>query len=366
MINWLKNRLTPAKIDAPRWAELAEALEETWDNLFSVPFDQAANLRSIYTSDEQGQRRKLAEYGNRYEKYLSTEYLPIMLAMRKLEMLQKDTAVPLEMMLIRSLGSAAENPIKPLYALSGDTYGTKFYTLDELDQLGIKVAYDTVQLAVDGTWKVTTPATQKLGKSLPYLTSRVAVVVDVSDTTTAINTTQLIEDFKFIKPLHIVFNGIYYQMYLTSQVSIRTDYSLLMQKEIVQHVSRLPVDGLWKLDGSKKVKSSADYRFGCSKLIEADFFKTEKLGKFRKLGVLEQRKLDGSWKVGGLKVDGSWKLDGSKRIGAFVKLGRMYSRTRLDGSWWLGSTKKLDGSWKVGGTSRSVTAEANIRIRKVK
>lgn len=365
MINWLKNRLSPSKAKSDRWVELSEALEQTWDDLFTIPFGSAASLRSIYTADEAGQRRKLAEYGKRYEKYIDAEYLATTLAMRKLEMLQKDTALPTELMVLRTLGSAAVNPIKPLYALSEEVYGSNFYTAEQLAELGIAIEYGPTTIRqVDGTWKVKDPAEIQLGRSLPFLTSRVAIVVELLDLQHAFDAVRLKSDFSYLKPLHIVLDKIMYQASLNLSVTVRSEYGLAMSKSIDQHVTTLPLDGIWKLNGTKKITSRADYQFAGSKVIELDFAKTEKLGKTLKtLGTLEHRKLDGSWKVGGIALDGTWRLDGSKKLTA-LRLGRMYSKLKLDGSWWLGSTKRLDGGWKVGGTSKTVTAEARINIRK--
>lgn len=364
MINWLKNRLSPNKNKSERWVELSEALEQTWEEQFTVPFDAVATLRSIYTADEAGQRRKLAEYGKRYEKYLDPQNIAVTLAMRKTEMLQKDTALPSELMVLRVLGSKAINPIKPLYALSEDNYGQSFYTLEQLTEMGVSVEYGpTVAPQLDGTWKLTDPANITLGLSAPFLTSRVAMVVDLSDLKYDMDISQVKEDFSTLKPLHIVFHGIMYQMYLDFAVQPRQAFSLSMEKNMSQHL-RLRLDGVWKLDGAKKIKSFIDGSVAVSKSIDIDFTRFEKLGKpLKTLGTMECKRLDGSWNIGGSRLDGSWQLSGTKKLSSMC-LGRTYNKTKLDGSWWLGTTRHLDGGWKLGGAPKTVTAEAQITIRK--
>lgn len=364
MINWLKNRLSPNKNKSERWLELSEALEQTWEDQFSVPFDAVATLRSIYTADEAGQRRKLAEYGKRYEKYLDPQNLAVTLALRKMEMLQKDTALPTELLILRVLGSKAINPIKPLYALSEDNYGQSFYTLEQLAEMGISVEYGPIIAPqIDGTWKLTDPTNIKLGSNIPFLTSRVAMVIDLSDLKYDMNMLQVKDDFNILKPLHVVFQGIMYQMYLDFAVQPRQVFNLSMEKNMSQHM-RLRLDGVWKLDGFKKIKSFIDGNISVSKSIDIDFTRFEKLGKpLKALGNAEGKRLDGSWNIGGSRLNGSWQLSGVKKLSS-VCLGRAYSKTKLDGSWWLGTTRHLDGGWKLGGTLKTVTAEAQITIRK--
>ena len=325
MMNWLKNRLSPNKNKSERWLELSEALEQTWEDQFSVPFDAVATLRSIYTADEAGQRRKLAEYGKRYEKYLDTNYLGVTLAMRKLEMLQKDTALPSELMVLRVLGSAALNPIRPLYALSEQTYGSHFYTEEQLTQMGIAIEYGPVTVRqVDGTWKLKTPAEITLGRSLPYLTSRVALVVDLSELEYPPNTEQLIEDFNYIKPLHIVLNGIMYQMFMQMSVQTRHYYSMFFEKKLTQYYpGNLLLNGSWKL--GTNINHTAHSLNGGWKLNG-----NMVLGAYQTSGTVHQ-------------TIGERKIFSSGKATKTIELADNYVHARLGES-----LLRLDRTWKIG------------------
>lgn len=233
MIGWLTKRLSPAKGENSRWQQLAEALQETWDNQFSSLFEDTAKLISIWTSTPDGQRRKLAEYGERYEKDLDEKHLPVMLGMRKIEMLQKETALPAELMVLRMLGSNTENPIKPLYALTAAGYEQgKFHTSDEIaDMAGL-----------------TEP---------PLLTSRVVIVVNIGDLQnplTQAQITRLVDGFNYLKPLHIVYQGILYVIGFSVFVNAGSENSMTMRKSIVMRYSRnLALDGSWKLGSGNKI-----------------------------------------------------------------------------------------------------------------
>lgn len=243
MLNWLKNRLSPAKAKTPRWQDLAGALELFWDELFTKGengFDANANLRSIYTADEAGKRRKLAEYGERYEKNLELANLEIALALRKTEILEKDTSFPSEMLIVRSLGSRATNPITPLYALPDENYGSRFYTLEQLAKNGVTLDYasEVIVPRLDGSFSIADPSEMLLGSSLPFLTSRVAFVIELTDLAKAFDNSvyqQIKADFKYIKPLHIVFQYFIFKINLLIQIYTSHFYSLFMEKSLTMY-----------------------------------------------------------------------------------------------------------------------------------
>lgn len=342
MLNWLKKRLSPVKAATTRWVELAETLEETWDNQFTALADPVAALRSIYTADEDGQRRLLAEYGDRYERQLGTEHLAVVLGMKKLEIMQKDTALPLEMMVVRTLGSTVENPVQPLYALSEEQYGAHFYTADQLADMAVSLGYvDPLSvLKLDGTWQVTDNipyAISRLSKGLPYLTSRIAVIADLFSFTSPPDTQLIKDNCRYMKPLHIVMNGVIYIGRMTisfanedinpayNRHGIIHAYSMQMVKSLTQHYpGNLLVDGSWRMGRD---------------------------------AVYETPQLDGGWTLDGLTKVGqpllilageSFQTIGERKIyssGSMIKRVDMpYTMLGRLGE----SLLRLDHTWKVG------------------
>lgn len=178
LIDWLKRRLSPTKRDTPKWTELAESLQEYWEN-FDTAFDLAAALRSIYEANTDGQKMILREMGSYYEDMMPDSNLPISVALRKLELSQKETDVPLRWTL-RRLGLKAE--WIPLYMLPNSVvYGEAFYTKDEIEN----------QEYPDNC----------------LLTSRGLLQIDISSEAVPEDTLELaIRRCQNILPLHIVFD----------------------------------------------------------------------------------------------------------------------------------------------------------------
>lgn len=178
MTNWLVNRLRPAHAKQTRWVELAEALQEFWAELFDLQFDVLANMRSVYTADESSQLRKTEEYGWYYEQDMPAINRPIFFGMRKLEMLQKETDVPM-MASIKRLGITG-CWWEPLYAVASEVYGTRF-----LHSIDIRAA--------------------ALDQSDLYLTSRGVLMVDYRMVNDEALLPKLEEIVRSVKPLHIIF-----------------------------------------------------------------------------------------------------------------------------------------------------------------
>jgi|GEM_PF-2466334 len=406
MLNWLTKRLSPVKKDSSRWVDLSKSLEETWETHFNPGCDTLAGLKSIYTSSEEGQRKKLAEYGERYEKNLAAKHLPVALAMRKLEMLQKDTAFPSEMMIIRSLGSTAENPVKPLYALSSEPYGAHFYTDEQLAEMGITADYSNAEYQavkqVDGTWKLTDPASVQLGRALPFLTSRVGVCVDLSELVVPPDVLQIKEDFAYLKPLHIVLDRLIFVINMQIDIRVQHSYYLFMEKSFTQYISRNKrLDGCWKLgsqilhearsiDGSWKLQAGMnlgqyytngtvyatlrDLRIATAGILikqieRPDNYLTARLSE-------SHLRLDKTWKVGGNRIltlvggtavskQSDAPVNARSEIVHSFKSEMAYPKSpakiiplitlnpgrRVNGSWKLGqpalTSKKLNGLWRV-------------------
>jgi len=178
MTNWLIDRLRPSHKKQPRWVELAEALQTFWSDLFDLQFNVLANMRSIYTADEASQLRKIGEYGWYYEQNMPAISRPIFFGMRKLEMLQKETDIPM-MASIQRLGITG-CWWEPLYALDNEVYGTRF--LHSLDIDHIKPS----------------PANM-------YMTSRGALMINYYHLNNQNLLPALEQLVRNIKPLHIIF-----------------------------------------------------------------------------------------------------------------------------------------------------------------
>jgi hypothetical protein len=179
MINWLKKRLSPVKKDSSRWKELAEAIQEFWAENFDPDYDVIANLRSIYTADSTNQKKLLVEIGPYFEDGIAEENIPVSTAMRKMELHQKETDIPLVRAMVR-LGVVAE--WKPLYVLPDADYGDAFYTNDQVAVLGE---------SVDNC----------------LLTSRGVLVIDMSSVPISEDTANLaVRRCRSLLPLHIVFD----------------------------------------------------------------------------------------------------------------------------------------------------------------
>ena len=181
MIDWLKKRLSPVKKDSPRWAELAESIQEFWAENFDPNYDVLAGLRSIYTADIANQRFLVAEMGNYFEDEMPDGNIPACVSMRQMELQQKETDVPLVRAMMR-LGVVAE--WKPLYAPVSELYGSGGYFLaDDLSPYG---EY--------------------------FLISRGRLAIDMADTKTFAKISLVRRRVRSVKPLHIVFDGLIYNL----------------------------------------------------------------------------------------------------------------------------------------------------------
>lgn len=328
MMDWLKKRLSPVKADAQRWTELSEVLQTTWDEMFSKVFADVANLRSIYTSSEAGQRKKLADYGLRYERNIDADHIPVMLAMRKLELLRKETELPTKLMVLRSIGSSGEGILQPLYALSDAPYGSRFYTEKELADLGYTIArVKDPGRQVDGTWQVADPTLVKLAKGAPYLTSRVTMEIDMAQLEVPPFLEQLHEDFSFIKPLRIVLDGIRYRISLEMSAKPRQTAALGMEKYLGLPTSlNLKVNGTWKIG-------------------------TNVVG--------DPWRLDGTWRVNGTRVIGYQPLLAGivhetiidRRIVAALSMSKTLELGNFTIARLGEGSLRVNGTWRVGGNT---------------
>lgn len=257
MLNWLLKRLSPVKIDTPRWRELALALEEFWEIQFTPLYDALANLRSIYTADEAGQMRKIAEFGSYYEHDMPAVNRPIYFGMRKLEMLKKETDAPIQMALQRmdALGITWD----PLYAMIDQPYGSRFYSLNELKLLMGIDPYSN--LKVDGLWKLDDGVRLSTLEDFGiFMTSRGMLQIDLSTFTNFALIPRVVERIKEVKPVDIVFEGVRYEIISLFDITMTTEgtfegdclYEIQYPEEPVKVSHFAP--NMRKLDRSWKVK----------------------------------------------------------------------------------------------------------------
>lgn len=199
MFGWLTKRLTPFRLENDRWRELAEACETFWQDLFYIEFDKVVALRSIYTADEAGQLLIVKEMGGYYEQALTESNRQMAIALRRGEVHQKETFVPMARALQR-VGIDASAWV-PLYILEGDAYlPENCYTEYELSALGISV--ERPELKLDGSWLLDG------SKTLPVevgMTSRGVIELDITEGAPILDV--VIDRVMQTKPLHIVFDG---------------------------------------------------------------------------------------------------------------------------------------------------------------
>ncbi len=412
MIDWLKKRLSPVKKDSSRWKELAEAIQEFWAENFDPDYDVLAGLRSIYTADATNQRRIVVEMGHYFEDGISDENIPVSVAMRKMELHQKETNVPLVRSMSR-IGFVAE--WAPLYAPRGEIYGAAFYTEDELEAAGLNINAEVIRL--DGSWHIGEAPAIHLTSDGVYMTSRAKMILDLSSGLAPEMIDVARRRIMQIKPLHIVFDGFKYRIWLEILSAIPThEMHLRMTKEVNQHYPWCTpkLNGLWKigtnvtiphrhLNGTWKLNGGADLgsylisgtvhkrllqctitsSMGMEKHIERpDAYFTAQLGE-------SLLKLDGLWHVGMnriLTLSGERKLrkrisiEGGPSLGfgssdawaiqypasprKLGKLATLVGWRRLDGRWQVGASvtmgANIDGTWKIRTLGVQVETERKI------
>lgn len=365
--------------------ELAEAIQEYWAENFDPDYDALANLRSIYTADITNQRRLAVEMGHYFEDGISEENIPVSVAMRKMELHQKETNVPLVRSMSR-IGFAAE--WAPLYAPRGEIYGTAFYTEDELERVGLHI--DAEVICLDGSWHIGEAPAIHLASDGVYMTSRAKMVIDLSDGRAPEMIDVARRRIMQIKPLHIVFDGFKYRIWIEISAIPTHEMRLRMTKEVNQHYPWCTpkLTGLWKigtnvtvphrhLNGTWKLNGGADLgaylvsgtvherllqctitsSMALTKNIErTDKYLTARLGES---GI----RLDGNWHVGFnriLTLSGGGRLrkapleiDASPALGFASRdtweIAYPANPSRLGRSATVGGWRRLNGGWKIGG-----------------
>jgi hypothetical protein len=368
MIDWLKKRLSPIKNNADRWTQLAEAIQEFWEGYFDPEMEEVANLRSVYTASEKGQKRIVSELGGYYENDLPDKNIPVCVAFRKLELLQKDTEVPMVASLKR-MGVDAE--WKPLYARRGEIYGSAFYMEHELDP---SLMSNTV-LKLDGSWHLGETPPKKLLDGV-FLTSRGKLLINMASMSGSPLTDLTKYRVRKIKPLHIVFDGFHYQLWFSVSIRIQIKtFSFLTKLSdcrplkcatcldgtwcLGRDEERLSLDGSWVLGDEFKLgqvhwpamaeRTITDCRLdtraggGSRASVHAGYPETPSNVPYFRLSY-QTRKLDGMWPLGANnRLDGSWKLVPGIRLSSPC-LGE-YPEHRLGEGLKLGYIEPESGSW---------------------
>jgi hypothetical protein len=334
MIDWLKKRLSPVKKDSSRWKELAEAIQEFWAENFDPDYNVLAGLRSIYTADVTNQKRFLVEMGHYFEDGIAEENIPVSIAMRKMELHQKETDVPLVRSMAR-IGFVAE--WAPLYAPRGNIYGTAFYTEDELEAAGLHIDAEVIRL--DGSWHIGDDPAVHLTLDSVYMTSRAKMIIDLSGGRAPGMIDVARRRIMQIKPLHIVFDGFKYRIWFEISAIPSHEMRLRMMKAVDQHYPWCTpkLTGLWRVGTNITIP---------------------------------HRHLDGTWKLNGVNL-GHYLVSGivhkqllqctitsSMTLIKNIERPDKYSNTQLGES-----LLKLDGLWHVG-MNRVLTLSGDRKLRK--
>lgn len=131
LTDWLVKRLTPCKRVTARWVDLARAIQTFWESNFDGELDTCSRLNSIYTADLAGKRRIVAELGDYFQAGDAEISIPLLVAVRKLELAMKDTDYLIRAAIQRkesTLSDADQVKWLPLWALESDgAYGTQFH-----------------------------------------------------------------------------------------------------------------------------------------------------------------------------------------------------------------------------------------------
>ena len=132
MIDWLKKRLQTAKRNVQRWIDLAEALQEYWEDEFDSEAERLFNMRSIYTASYADLNRIMDGLGDYFSPYIGAEEnKPIQIAWRRIELQAKETESLLQMALRRKFLGLDISWI-PLYHQKTADYGTAFVRLSDI------------------------------------------------------------------------------------------------------------------------------------------------------------------------------------------------------------------------------------------
>lgn len=140
MIDWLKKRLSPVKDDPGRWTELAEALQQYWEENFDPDAKDLGDLLSVFSTSKEDLKVIIAELGDYFRSDIGVENdWPIQILWRRLELQGKETENLIQMVLRRKF-LGLDIRWSPLYAHKTDSYGTNFKKKEEITYQGLDVS----------------------------------------------------------------------------------------------------------------------------------------------------------------------------------------------------------------------------------
>jgi hypothetical protein len=214
MEDWLKRRLSPVKDETDRWTELSSSLQTYWEENFDPYHTDLLNLRSVYTMSRTDLAMKMRELGDYFLPDWPTEYdQSLSVAWREGEILRKSTEYILTSTFRRNFRNLTVSWVQ-LYAPKTGDYGTVF--IAENGVLGG-------------------------GGSLTdyFLTSRGKISLDMGDmykTSWTKDTFVPVAEklVKKIKPLHIVYDGIFFEWNLRCDA---TNITSNLSKQVENNIS---------------------------------------------------------------------------------------------------------------------------------
>lgn len=210
MINWLFQRLTPAKRTESRWAELASTLESIWEEFIDPRISRVERLRSSYLADSDDLARKLREMGDYFSYDMPREEdKPIALAWRRLELQYKDLELILSSVFRRNY---QQLPVVwfPLFAPKDAPYGS-YFVVAEGDQTSKNIPPEGMFLTSRGCLGVDFGHLHGMGLSMAAFRERAVHLV------------------KRTKPLHIVYDGIVWFIYF--YLPFEVDFTVSWESE---------------------------------------------------------------------------------------------------------------------------------------
>lgn len=215
--DWFKQRLTAAKQAAPMWTELAEAVQEVFEQQIEPLLTRLRGLSSAYTMTSDDLALRISELGELFllsDRVDETDW-PLALMQRHDEIHLKKTDYPLVSTISREF-SGMKVTWEPLYAPKDQVrfpYGSRFSIKSQLEFEDIP----------ESEWFLTSRGVIRL--PLTSLQSSFVGATSIDDQATAFEAVMN----RFIEPLiplHIVFEGAQYYL----------QYTLPELEEVIKHL----------------------------------------------------------------------------------------------------------------------------------
>lgn len=215
--DWFKQRLTAAKQAAPMWTELAEAVQEVFEQQIEPLLTRLRGLSSAYTMTSDDLALRISELGEFFllsDRVDETDW-PLALMQRHDEIHLKKTDYPLVTTISREF-NGMKVTWEPLYAPKDQVrfpYGSRFSIKSQLEFEDIP----------ESEWFLTSRGVIRL--PLTSLQSSFVGATSIDDQATAFEAVMN----RFIEPLiplHIVFEGAQYYL----------QYTLPELEEVIKHL----------------------------------------------------------------------------------------------------------------------------------